>query len=69
MGPPARSAGPLLRAAQAAPVAAAEGLGVERSPQRARLTGLVVPAAATALHRTWPATAFLLTAAPGIARR
>ncbi|MFB7999864.1 hypothetical protein ACFC4G_44695 [Streptomyces sp. NPDC056002] len=42
---------------------------MERSPQRARFTGLVVPAAATALHRTWPATAFLLTAAPGIARR
>ncbi|MFB6676993.1 sensor histidine kinase [Streptomyces sp. NPDC056390] len=67
MRPPARSTGPSLWAALAVPVAAAERLGLERSPLWAQLTGLGVLAAATALHRTWPATAFLLAAAPGIA--
>ncbi|MFG2659103.1 sensor histidine kinase [Streptomyces sp. NPDC048425] len=67
MRPPARSTGPLLWAALAVPVAAAERLGLEGSPLWAQLTGLAVLAAATALHRTWPATAFLLAAAPGIA--
>lgn len=57
----------MLWAALAVPVAAAERLGLERSPLWAQLTGLAEPAAATALHRTWPATAFLLAVAPGIA--
>ncbi|WP_406338223.1 sensor histidine kinase [Streptomyces sp. NBC_00649] len=67
MRPPAHSTGPLLWAALAVPVAAAERLGLERTPLWAQLTGLAVLAAATTLHRTWPATAFLLAAAPGIA--
>lgn len=54
-------------AALAVSVAAAERLGLERSPLWEQPTGLAVLAAATALHRTWPATAFLLAAAPGIA--
>lgn len=57
----------MLWAALAVPVAAAERLGLERTPLWAQLTGLAVLAAATTLHRTWPATAFLLAAAPGIA--
>ncbi|WP_406104936.1 histidine kinase [Streptomyces sp. NBC_01003] len=68
MRPPARSTGPLLWAALAVPVVAAERLGLnERTPLWAQLTGLAILAAATALHRTWPATAFLLAAAPGLA--
>ncbi|MCX5083231.1 MULTISPECIES: sensor histidine kinase [unclassified Streptomyces] len=67
MRPPARSTGLLLWAALAVPVAAAGRLGLERTPLWAQLTGLAVLAAATALHRTWPATALLLAAAPGIA--
>ncbi|MFD5125467.1 sensor histidine kinase [Streptomyces sp. NPDC058385] len=67
MRPPAHSTGPSLWAALAVPVAAAERLGLERTPLWAQLTGLAALAAATTLHRTWPATAFLLSAAPGIA--
>ncbi|MET7659618.1 hypothetical protein ACWGDS_22940 [Streptomyces sp. NPDC055059] len=46
--------GPLLWAALAVPVpvAAAERLGLERSPLWAQFTGLAALAAATALHRT-----------------
>ncbi|WP_432181841.1 sensor histidine kinase [Streptomyces sp. NBC_00063] len=67
MRPPAHSTGPSLWAALAVPVAAAERLGLERTPLWVQLTGLAALAAATTLHRTWPATAFLLAAAPGIA--
>ncbi|MFF2253555.1 sensor histidine kinase [Streptomyces sp. NPDC058142] len=67
MRPPVHSTGPLLWAALAVPVAAADRLGLERTPLWAQLTGLAALAAATTLHRTWPATAFLLAAAPGIA--
>ncbi|MFF1358977.1 sensor histidine kinase [Streptomyces sp. NPDC058297] len=68
MRPPARSAGPLLWASLAVPAVAAERLGLnERTPLWAQLSGLAILAAATALHRTWPATAFLLVAAPGLA--
>ncbi|MFC9496064.1 hypothetical protein [Streptomyces sp. NPDC056982] len=63
----ARSSGPPALGGLAVPVAAAERLGLERSPLREQLTGLAVLAVATALHRTWPATAFLFAAAPGIA--
>ncbi|RVU16776.1 ATP-binding protein [Streptomyces antnestii] len=67
MRPPRRGRGPLLWAVLAVPVLAVDRLGLhERSPLWAQLAGLAVLAAATTLHRTWPATAFLLAAAPGL---